>query len=234
MQPSSDTASSMRRRSNGLRTRAEIIAAAEQHFAERGFRDARLGDIAAAVGIRRPSLSYHFSEKQDLYTAVIETVFAEWWGALPSAGGVVQRFEAAMGSWVDFVAERPSAARLLLRELANVQPERIAALLRTGGAVVRWLERLIDEGVATGELHPRVEPLRFMSLMAAIAGVQFAAIPWLSLRAPVDPQDREELEKRKQEILLLARTLLGYEPGTVARPGRVPANTATEDSRWRR
>jgi hypothetical protein len=53
-----------------------------------------------------------------------------------------------MGSWVDFVAERPSAARLLLRELANVQPERIAALLRTGGAVVRWLERLIDEGVA--------------------------------------------------------------------------------------
>jgi TetR/AcrR family transcriptional regulator len=224
----------MRRRSNGLRTRAEIVAAAERHFGERGFRDTRLGDIAAAVGIRRPSLSYHFSDKQELYTAVIETVFADWWEALPSGGGVVQRFEAAMNSWVDFVAERPSAARLLLRELANVQPERIAALLRTGGAVVRWLERLIDEGVATGELHPRVEPLRFMSLMAAIAAVQFAAIPWLSLRAPVDPQDREELEKRKQEILLVARTLLGYEPGTVTRPGRVPENTATEDSRCQR
>jgi TetR/AcrR family transcriptional regulator len=234
MQASSDTTSPPRRRSNGLRTRAEIIAAAERHFAERGFQDTRLGDIAAAVGIRRPSLSYHFSEKQDLYTAVIETVFADWWEALPSAGDVVERFEAAMGSWVDFVAERPSAARLLLRELANVQPERIAALLRTGRAVVRWLERLIDEGVASGELHPRVEPLRFMSLMAAIAAVQFAAMPWLSLRGPVDPQDREELEKRKQEILLVARTLLGYEPGTAARPGRAPANTATEDSRCKR
>ena len=209
MQPSSDTTSSLRRRSNGLRTRAEIIAAAEHHFAERGFQDTRLGDIAAAVGIRRPSLSYHFAEKQELYTAVIESVFADWWQALPSGGGVVERLEAAMGSWVDFVAERPSAARLLLRELANVQPERIAALLHSGGAVVRWIERLIDEGVANGELQPRVEPLRFMSLMAAIAGVQFAAIPWLALRAPVDLQDREELEKRKQEILLLARTLLG-------------------------
>jgi TetR/AcrR family transcriptional regulator len=221
MQPSSEPTSSLRRRSNGLRTRAEIIAAAEHHFAERGFQDARLGDIAAAVGIRRPSLSYHFAEKHELYTAVIESVFADWWQALPSAGGVVERFEAAMGSWVDFVAERPSAARLLLRELANVQPERIGALLHSGGAVVRWLERLIDEGVANGELQPRVEPLRFMSLMAAIAGVQFAAIPWLSRRAPVDLQDREELDKRKQEILLLARTLLGYE-------------APTEDSRWRR
>jgi TetR/AcrR family transcriptional regulator len=231
MPPSPETTSPPRRRSNGLRTRAEIVAAAERHFAERGFRDARLGDIAAEVGIRRPSLSYHFPEKQDLYTAVIETVFADWWKALPRGGDVVQRLEGAMGSWVDFVAERPSAARLLLRELANVQPERIASLLRTGGAVVRWLERLIDQGVASGELHPRVEPLRFMSLMAAIAAVQFAAIPWLSLRAPVDPEDREELEKRKQEILLVARTLLGYEPGTVARPGRAPANTATEDTR---
>lgn len=214
MQPSPDTSSSLRRRSNGLRTRAEIIAAAEHHFAERGFQDARLGDIAAAVGIRRPSLSYHFAEKQELYAAVIESLFAEWWQALPSAGSVVDRFEAAMSSWVDFVAERPSAARLLLRELANVQPERFGALLHSGGAVVRWLEKLIDEGVANGELRPRVEPLRFMSLMAAIAGVQFAAIPWLSQRAPVDLRDREELEKRKQEILLLARTLLGYEAPT--------------------
>jgi TetR/AcrR family transcriptional regulator len=214
MEPSPEATSSLRRRSNGLRTRAEIIAAAEHHFAQHGFQDARLGDIAAAVGIRRPSLSYHFAEKQELYAAVIESLFAEWWQALPSAGSVVERLEIAMGSWVDFVAERPSAARLLLRELANVQPERFGALLHSGGAVVRWLEKLIDEGVANGELSPRVEPLRFMSLMAAIAGVQFAAIPWLSLRAPVDLQDREELEKRKQEILLLARTLLGYEAPT--------------------
>jgi TetR/AcrR family transcriptional regulator len=222
MQRSSDATSSLRRRrSNGLRTRAEIIAAAERHFAERGFQDARLGDIAAAVGIRRPSLSYHFPEKQDLYTAVIDSVFGDWWKALPSGGGVVERLEAAMGSWVDFVAERPTAARLLLRELANVQHERIAALLHSGGAVVRWFERLIEEGTANDELRPRVEPLRFMSLMAAIAGVQFAAIPWLSLRAPADPRDREELEKRKQEILLLARTLLGYQ-------------APTEDTRWRR
>ena len=218
MHPSSDSSPSVRRRSNGVRTRAEIIAAAERHFAERGFQDTRLGDIAADVGIRRPSLSYHFSDKQDLYTAVLQTVFADWSAALPSGGSTVQRLEAAMASWVDFVGEHPNAARLLLRELANAQPEKIAAFLRLGGAEVDWFATLIDEGVATGELHPKVEPLRFMSVMAAFAVVQFAAIPWLSLRVPVDPRDREELQKRKYEILLVARALLGYEPETHENP----------------
>jgi hypothetical protein len=54
--------------------------------------------------------------------------------------------------------------------------------------------------------------------MGAITVAHFAAIPWLSLRVPVDPWDREELEKHKHEILLVARTLLGYEPGTRAAP----------------
>jgi hypothetical protein len=116
-----------------------------------------------------------------------------------------------MASWIDFVAERPSAARLLLRELANAQPEKIDAFVRIGSAPIQWFEAVIDEGTTTGELHPKVESHRFMSLMAAIAVVQFAAIPWLSLRAPVDPQERVELDKRKHEILLVARTLLGYE-----------------------
>ena len=230
MQSSSTATSSGRRRSNGIRTRAEIIAAAERHFAEHGFRDTRLGDIAADVGIQRPSLTYHFSDKQELYTAVLETVFADWSARLPSGGSAVERLEAAMSSWIDFVAAHPSAARLLLREFANTQPEKITAFLAAGFAEVEWFETVIREGVTAGELHPRVEPHRFMSLMAAIAVVQFAAIPWLSLRTPADREDREELEKRKHEILLVARALLGYAPGSVAtRPGGAAPNTATED-----
>jgi TetR/AcrR family transcriptional regulator len=220
MRPDSDPTSPVRRRSNGLRTRAEIVAVAERHFAERGFRDTRLGDIAADVGIRRTSISYHFSSKQELYTAVLETVFAGWTEGLPSGGTAAQRLEAAMTDWIDFVAQRPTAARLILRESVNAQPGKIATFLRSGGAAVEWFEALIDEGVTTGEFHPKIEPQRFLSLMGAITVVHFAAIPWLSLRVPSDPWDREELEKHKREILLVARTMLGYESATLAaRPG---------------
>ena len=211
MHADSDATSSVRRRSNGLRTRAEIVAAAERHFAEQGFRDTRLGDIAADVGIRRTSISYHFASKQELYTAVLEAVFAGWAEALPSRGTAAQRLEAAMTDWIEFVAQRPSAARLILRETVNAQPGKIAGFLRSGGAAVEWFEALIEEGVSTGEFHPKIGSRRFLSLMGAITVVHFADIPWLSLRAPVDPADREELEQHKHEILLVARTLLGYE-----------------------
>ena len=232
MPSSSPTPAPVRRRSNGLRTRAEIIAAAERRFAERGFQDTRLGDIAADVGIRRPSLSYHFSDKHELYTAVLRAVFVDWSDALPSDGTAVERLEAAMDSWIDFVAERPSAARLLLQELASADPGKIAAFVRLGGAPIQWFETLIEQGAATGELDPQVDPQRFMSLMAAIAVVQFASIPWLTLRAPASAQERAELGKRKHEILVVARTLLGYEPQAVAtRPGRGRARAATEDAR---
>jgi hypothetical protein len=47
---------------------------------------------------------------------------------------------------------------------------------------------------------------------------------------PADPSEREELEKRKHEILLVARALLGYEPAAVASwTDHAPANGATED-----
>jgi TetR/AcrR family transcriptional regulator len=207
-----DAISPVRRRSNGLRTRAEIVAAAERLFAERGFRDTCLGDIAAEVGIRRPSISYHFSSKLELYTAVLETVFAGWAENLPSGGTAAERLEAAMTGWIDFVAQRPTAARLILRESVNAQPENIAAFLRTGGAPVEWFEALIAEGVTTGEFHPKIESQRFLSLMGAITVAHFGAIPWLSRRLPVDPWDREELEKHKHEILLVARTMLGTNP----------------------
>jgi TetR/AcrR family transcriptional regulator len=210
--PDSETTSPVRRRSNGLRTRAAIVAVAERHFAERGFRDTGLGDIAAEVGIRRTSISYHFASKQELYAAVLETVFAGWAKDLPSGGTAGERLEAAMTGWIEFVAQRPTAARLILRESVNAQPGKIAAFLRSGGAAVQWFEALIEEGVTTGEFHPKMESQRFLSLMGAITVVHFAAIPWLSLRVPADSWDREELEKHKHEILLVARALLGYEP----------------------
>ena len=47
------------------------------------------------------------------------------------------------------------------------------------------------------------------SLVASVAFFHFAAMAWLTLDEPVDPLSREELEKHKRELLLVARDLLG-------------------------
>jgi hypothetical protein len=69
---------------------------------------------------------------------------------------------------------------------------------------------VIEEGVASGELKPIIEPHRFMSLMGGVTVFHFAAMPWLTIGA-AHPWGRNELEKHKREILLVARTMLGIE-----------------------
>ena len=205
----------VRRRSNGIRTRAEIVAAAERHFAEQGFEATRLDDIADDVGIRRAAIFYHFGDKQELYAAVLDEVFRDWKEALPTGGSAAQRIEASLTGWIDFVAQRPNVARLILREAANAQPGLVTPFMRAGRASVEWFRSLIDAGVAAGELKPMIEPHRFMSLMGAITVFHFAAMPWLTLHVSVDPWSRSELEKHKREILLVARGMLGIdEPPT--------------------
>jgi len=207
----------VRPRRSGLRTRARIVAAAEQHFAVRGFEATRLDDIAADVGIRRAAIFYHFGDKQELYTAVLDEVFGAWTAALPKTGSPAERVEASLTGWIDYVAQRPTVARLILREAANFQPGLVSPFVRAGSGPVEWFRATIEEGVATGEFDPIVEPHRFMSLMGGVTVFHFAAMPWLTLDTPIDPWSRAELEKNKREILLVARGMLGIGPGVTDR-----------------
>jgi len=201
----------VRRRSSGQQTRAEILAAAERHFAERGFEAARLEDIAADVGIRRAAIFYYFGDKHELYAAVLDEVFAGALAAVPREGSAAERLEASLTGWIDYVARRPSVARLILREAASAQPDVVSPFVRAGSAPVAWLRAMIDEGVAAGELKPLTDPHRFISLMGATTVFHFAAMPWLTHDVPFDPWSRTEIEKLKREILLVARSMLGIE-----------------------
>ena len=207
----SRSAAPVARRERGLQTRAEIVAAAERHFAERGFKATRLDDIAADVGIRRAAIFYHFGDKQELYAEVLDEVFRGAGATLPSHGSVAERLEASLIGWIDYVTQRPSVARLILREAANAHPGMESPIVRAGRAPIETFRALIQEGVASGELKPRVDPHRFISLMGATTVFHFAAMPWLTVDVSFDVWSESALEEHKREILLVARSMLGIE-----------------------
>lgn len=58
-------------------TKARLIAAASELFAERGFRGTTVREIAARAGVNLASGHYHYGSKKDLYLAVLRAQFAE-------------------------------------------------------------------------------------------------------------------------------------------------------------
>src|SRR5918998_6245594 len=59
-------------RAEGRAARDELLAAALRVFAERGYRQAGVDEIAAAAGYSKGALYWHFSGKEDLLQALLE------------------------------------------------------------------------------------------------------------------------------------------------------------------
>lgn len=89
---------------------AEIVSAALEVFAEKGFAAARLDDIAARAGVSKGALYLYFETKQELFEAVVRDT------VLPD---------------LDAVGQAAANPDLTLRQLAPVLAERVAQVLTT-------------------------------------------------------------------------------------------------------
>ncbi len=209
----------------GNSTRVAILQAAEHVFAEQGFDRARLEDVASEVGIRRASIVYYFRDKRELYHTVLADMFADYAVALESAlfgpGDVVERMEAAVVGWVDFVAARPTFARVLLRELADAGGDGLPAMLEHRSEVQKIVERFETENSGDPLLSRiDVEPAHMVASVAGATLFLFVAMPALMPSGDFDPLEPAQVEAHRNEVLRTARRLMGTGVTVRTRPAR--------------
>lgn len=98
--------------------RAEIVRAARESFAERGYAKASLRDIAERAGITHAGLLHHFRDKDELLAAVLADRDAEEWQQgldqvegpdqlAPYLAGLMRRHQKApelMRLWIELAA----------------------------------------------------------------------------------------------------------------------------------
>jgi AcrR family transcriptional regulator len=175
-----------------VQTSDRLLSAAERAFAESGFDGAKLHDIAEAAGISRPSLLYHFRSKHELYCAVVQRVFEDLGSAIREGlaveGGFGTKLDAVLTNFVRFLELRPTAARLVLREVLDGRGPGHALLLSAGVPLLRMVERFIrDKG---RDVVPAGMPVED-ALLQLVAGSFVKAAATGSLKAELwGPIDR--------------------------------------------
>ena len=104
-------------------SRARVFAAAAEEFAARGFDGAKVDRIAARAGVNKAMLYYHFTDKADLYRAVVGDMFASTAAAMKQLRDDGGTPDAQLAGFIEVVVRegqsRPHFPAMWLRELAD-------------------------------------------------------------------------------------------------------------------
>jgi len=212
------------RRRDADRTRGELVQAAFDEFAARGYAGARVQDIAARTGVDKQLISYYFDGKDGLYQEVLHTQFAR--DAAVSDPNLPLEDNAAR--YVRHALADPRLTRLLLWAGLSEDPDHPATLPPASLDLTSMIARQ-QRGEIPDDLDPAVVLLVMIGAVTAAV-----ALPQV-IRAifDLDPKGPDFENHYAEQLRALLAHLRDRQPGQSAPRGRL-AMTNPQPDRYHR
>src|ERR1039457_4579062 len=189
-------------------SRAAILKAAVDEFAEHGIAVARTDAIARAAHVNKALLYYYFKDKDALYEAVLDHVFsgmrARVMPVLESKLPPRQKMLEYLGAYFDYIAANPRFPRVVQGEWMRSGAKGSARMQRVAKKYFRPIfERLAEvlrEGIEEGKFRA-VNAMDFVPSVVGVIIFYFSAAPLMKTLMKVDPLSAERIRERRAFVL---------------------------------
>jgi len=158
----------------------QIIDVAIDLFAEKGFQQTTMQEIAETAGVGKGTIYRFYESKEDLVSSLVEFSIKDITEQMVEATALLdnpyEKLRTIIGVEIDYYDKKRNLAKLLVREVLGYRDEfedRIRQIFSTRTALV---EEVIQKGIDNGEFKP-VNPT---TLAASLEGMIHATvIAWL-------------------------------------------------------
>ena len=137
-------------------TQDKILDVAEAQFSAKGYAGTRLDEIAKIVDIKRPSLLYHFSNKGELYIAILDRLFEPQLEIIETVldqnyDSELEKLEAITRHWIAWAIDNPHYTSMLMHHAASKFQDEFSFWERSSN-LVNLLEDTLKKGIKKGEI----------------------------------------------------------------------------------
>lgn len=200
---------------NEIETRERILDAAEELFANQGYKGASLKAIASAAGVTGAMINYYFGNKNNLYHAVLDRIVQDIGkmvqDVLATGRPAVERLEIFFGWFYDYAAQHPNFSKLTKMGLGGPEKEHFREIMEKFFHPIF----LIGVGFFENELPSKTKNgLDTRHLLLSIYGMTtayFSEEEFMSMLLGKDALSKSELATRKECLLEIIYRTLGLE-----------------------